>query len=303
MPRGRTNRRCGGTAVGTKLPPLRPLFPLLVLLVLPVTLALPAPGFADEPSSPNPAPTAPPSASPSSAAAPRPRARVPLDVVIDKSKVDLTDHHLEIRASRDLVRITIKVIGDSGNVLDADERDLGPQPAGKPLVVGWSPTSDEPVARIEVFAYDADGYYKGIAITPWTVFVPHEEVNFPFDSSRIEDSERPKLEASYTKITEALASHAQLRVGLFVAGHTDTVGDPGYNLRLSRLRAQAIARWFRQRGLKIPIAFEGFGESALLVKTADEVDEPRNRRADYILSVEEPVLKTSGFRPSWNRIP
>jgi hypothetical protein len=55
--------------------------------------------------------------------------------------------------------------------------------------------------------------------------------------------------------------------------------------------------------LKIPIAFEGFGESALLVKTADEVDEPRNRRADYILSVEEPVFKSSGFRPSWSRVP
>jgi outer membrane protein OmpA-like peptidoglycan-associated protein len=228
---------------------------------------------------------------------------VPLDLVIDKSKVDLAEHHLELRASRDLERVTIKVIGDSGAVLADDSRDLAPQPAGKPLVVGWSPSSDEPVARIEVFAYDVDGYYKGIAITPWTVFIPHEEVAFQFDSARIEESERPKLEASFARVTQALATHPQLRVTLFVAGHTDTVGEAGYNLRLSRQRAQAIARWFRQRGLKIPIGFEGFGESALLVKTADEVDEPRNRRVDYILSVDEPVLKASGFRPSWNRIP
>jgi outer membrane protein OmpA-like peptidoglycan-associated protein len=228
---------------------------------------------------------------------------VPLDLAIDKSKVDLAEHHLELRASRDLERLTIKVIGDSGAVLADDSRDLGPQPAGKPLVVGWSPSSDEPVARIEVFVYDVDGYYKGIAITPWTVFIPHEDVAFQFDSARIEESERPKLEASFARIAQALASHPQLRVTLFVAGHTDTVGEAGYNLRLSRQRAQAIARWFRQRGLKIPIGYEGFGESALLVKTADEVDEPRNRRVDYILSVEEPVLKASGFRPSWNRIP
>jgi outer membrane protein OmpA-like peptidoglycan-associated protein len=223
--------------------------------------------------------------------------------VIEKSKVDLAEHHLELRANRDLTKLTIKVVGDSGAVLDADSRDLGPQPAGKPLVVGWSPTSDEPVAQIEVVVYEADGGYYKVTITPWAVRVPHEEVNFKFDSAQIEESERPKLEASFVKVNEALASHPQLRVGLYVAGHTDTVGDAGYNLRLSRLRAQAIARWFRQRGLKIPIAFEGFGESALLVKTADEVDEPRNRRADYILSVDEPVLKTSGFRPSWNRIP
>jgi outer membrane protein OmpA-like peptidoglycan-associated protein len=246
-----------------------------------------------------PVPSASPSPPPPSGA----RARVPLDLVIDKSKVDLAEHHLEVRASRDLERVTIKVVGDSGAVLADDSRDLAPQPAGKPLVVGWSPSSDEPVARIEVFVYDVDGYYKGIAITPWAVFIPHEEVAFQFDSARIEESERPKLEASFTRVTQALATHPQLRVALFVAGHTDTVGEASYNLRLSRLRAQAIARWFRQRGLKIPIAYEGFGESALLVRTADEVDEPRNRRVDYILSVEEPVLKSSGFRPSWNRIP
>jgi outer membrane protein OmpA-like peptidoglycan-associated protein len=164
-------------------------------------------------------------------------------------------------------------------------------------------SSDEPVVRIEVFVYDAEGFYKGIAIVPWSVAIPHEEVNFKTDSAQIEESEKPKLDASFIKVSEALANHPQIRVTLFVAGHTDTVGAAGYNLRLSRLRAQSIAKWFRQRGLKIPIAYEGFGESALLVKTADEVDEPRNRRADYILSVEEPVLKSSGFRPNWNRVP
>jgi outer membrane protein OmpA-like peptidoglycan-associated protein len=223
--------------------------------------------------------------------------------LIDKAKVDLNEHHLEVKASRDLAKVTIKVVGDSGAVLADDARELSAHPAGTPLVVSWSPSSDEPVARIEVFVYDTDGYYKGIAITPWSVSIPHEEVNFKTDSSHIDDSEKPKLEASFAKISEALASHPQLRVSLFVAGHTDTVGDAYYNFRLSRMRAQAIAQWFRQRGVKIPIAFEGFGESALLVKTPDEVDEPRNRRADYILSVDEPVFKSTGVRPSWNRVP
>jgi outer membrane protein OmpA-like peptidoglycan-associated protein len=230
-------------------------------------------------------------------------AKSPLLVDIDKTKVDLKENHLEVKASRALLRVTIKVTGDSGAVLADDSIDLGPQPAGAPLVVHWTPSSDEPVARIEVYAYDTDGYYKGIAIVPWSIAIPHEEVNFKTDSSQIEESERPKLEASFVKLTEALARHPEIRVTLFLAGHTDTVGDAGYNLRLSRQRAQSIGRWFRQRGLKISIAFEGFGESALLVKTADQVDEPRNRRVDYILSVDEPVFKSSGFRPSWARLP
>jgi outer membrane protein OmpA-like peptidoglycan-associated protein len=229
--------------------------------------------------------------------------RVPLNVVIDKSKVNLQDHHLELKASRDLVKVTIKVVGDSGAVLAEEERPLT-HPAGTPLVVSWSPTSDEPVARIEVYAYDVRGYYKGFALTPWAVSIPHEEVNFATDSSVITDPEKPKLEASFAKVSEALARHPEISgVTLFIAGHTDTVGDAGYNLRLSRLRAQAIARWFRQRGLTISIGWEGFGESALLIKTADNVDEPRNRRVDYVLSVDEPVFKTSGIHPSWSRVP
>jgi outer membrane protein OmpA-like peptidoglycan-associated protein len=230
-------------------------------------------------------------------------AKAPLRVDVDKAKVDLKEHHLELVASRPLAKVTIKVTGDSGTVLDAQSLDLGPQPAGSPLVVRWSPLNDEPILRIEVVATDTDGYWRTITITPWSIAIPHEEVNFRTDSFQIDDPQKPKLEASFAKINDALSKHPDIRVTLFIAGHTDTVGDSSYNLRLSRQRAQSIATWFRQRGLKLPIAFEGFGETALLVKTADEVDEPRNRRSDYILSVDEPVFKTTGRHASWTRLP
>src|SRR5580658_9064866 len=135
------------------------------------SLAFSGPALADDP---------PPQTAPS--ATTTPHAKVPLDVTIDKSKVDLSAHHLELKASRDLARVTIKVVGDSGAVLADDSKDLGPQPAGTTLVVAWTPSSDETVARIEVFAYDVDGYYKGFALTPWSVVIPHEEVNFKTDS-------------------------------------------------------------------------------------------------------------------------
>jgi len=239
---------------------------------------------------------APPPATGGAGAAPRGT----LDVWVDKSKVDLEAHRVEIKASRN----TIKVTGDSGAVLAEDARELLAHPANTPLVVEWSPSSPETVARIEIFVWDAYGFYKGFALTPWNVAIPHEEVSFATDSAAITDTEKPKLEASFAKVTEAIARHPELSgVRFFVAGHTDTVGGAGYNQRLSRLRAQAIAQWFRQRGLRIPIGWEGFGESALLVKTADNVDEPRNRRVDYILSVEEPTFKASGAHPSWKGVP
>ncbi len=263
------------------------LLAIAIVSFLGVGLALPA--HADEP-------TAPPPASPP------PRAALRLDV--DKAKVDLAGHRLEITPSNDLVRVTIKVVGDSGAVLALDEKALASHPARTPLVVRWTPSSDEAAARIDVAGYDADGSSYTVTLTPLSVTIPHEEVGFATDSAVIADAERPKLEASYAKVLELLAIHAEIQgVRLFVAGHTDTVGDAGYNLRLSRQRAQAIARWFRQRGLTLPIGWQGFGETALLVKTADNVDEPRNRRVDYFLSVAEPTVKTSGARATWNAVP
>ena len=248
------------------------------------------------------APDAPASAQPAPSPAPSP-SRSGLDVVIDKSKVDLKEHRLEVKMNHVAAKVTIKVYDESGVVLADEEHPFDGRAPGSTLVVTWSPSTDAATARIEVFAYDDEGAYKGIAIVPWSVSIPHEEVNFRRDSADIDDPEKPKLEASLVKVNEAIASHKELgRITLFIAGHTDTVGTSAYNIQLSRARAQSIAGWFRRRGLKIPIAFEGFGESALLVKTADEVDEPKNRRVDYILAVDEPVMKTSGVRPGWRRI-
>jgi outer membrane protein OmpA-like peptidoglycan-associated protein len=80
------------------------------------------------------------------------------------------------------------------------------------------------------------------------------------------------------------------------------VGAAKYNLGLSLKRAQSIAGCFRKNGLRIPIAFEGYGEQALRIATPDNTDEPRNRRVDYILSVEDSVLGAKDFRPVWKTI-
>ena len=36
--------------------------------------------------------------------------------------------------------------------------------------------------------------------------------------------------------------------------------------------------------------------------TPDNKDEPRNRRVDYILSVEDPILKATDFQAVWKPI-
>ena len=234
-------------------------------------------------------------------------AGTPLHVQVEKSKVDLKQHRLEVKMSHPAGKVKITVVGESGATLYDDTQDFAGRAAGTPLIVTWSPSTEEAVATIDVVAYDAQGSWVGVQISPWFVAIPHEDVNFKTDKSDIEDSETPKLEAAFAKLNEVLAkdaAHGRQHPGitLFIAGHTDTVGNAGYNLKLSQARARAIAAWFRKRGVRMPIAFEGFGETALAVKTADNIDEAKNRRVDYILS-DDPPRYGGAFAPAWKRVP
>lgn len=237
----------------------------------------------------------------SSAVAARKTSTPAPQIQVDKGKIDLANHRLEVLMSLPPAEVEIKVWADSGEVLADERHDFTGRPAGSPLTVTWTPSTAAPAARIELRAHDIAGGFAGVAIFSWSVSIPHEEVVFQTDSAEITAAERPKLDASLQRIKAALATHKEEfgRPTLFVAGHTDTVGGDAHNLKLSQARAQAISRWFKSHGVGIPVAYEGFGESALAVKTADNVDEVRNRRVDYILSVEEPALRGSGFRPSW----
>jgi outer membrane protein OmpA-like peptidoglycan-associated protein len=227
----------------------------------------------------------------------------PLGLSIDPERVDLEQGTLELKTSRPAVRVSLKVLDVSGKSLAEVEQRFEATSANQPLTVRWRGVPAADVARIEVYAYDKDDYYKGIAITPWSFVVPHEEVVFATDSAEIRASEVPKLQASAKLIREVFGKYRALgQIRLFIAGHTDTVGSREHNAALSGKRARAIAGWFRKNGLSLPIAYQGFGEQALKVVTADEVDEPRNRRVDYLLGVEPPRFKVSGQVPSWSSL-
>lgn len=226
-----------------------------------------------------------------------------LAVTIDRTKVDIPGRKLEVKMNRPAEKVKLKVIGESGATLADLEQAFGGAAPGTALVVTWKPSSEETVARIEVWGHDTGGFYAGVAILPWSISIPHEEVNFQTDSDVIRASEAPKLEASAKLIVDALRKHKDLGpITLYIVGHTDTVGKPDYNMNLSRKRARSIAAWFRGHGVTTPVSFEGVGESSPLVKTADEVDEARNRRVDYILALEPPKLPASTSGLSWKSI-
>ncbi|WP_307595647.1 OmpA family protein [Variovorax paradoxus] len=86
--------------------------------------------------------------------------------------------------------------------------------------------------------------------------------------------------ASQQVMNEALMA-AQSRSGsdIVVTGHTDTKGALEQNDMLSQRRAQEVVQLFVERQFPAKrIEAVGRGEREPAVPTADEVDEPRNRR-------------------------
>jgi outer membrane protein OmpA-like peptidoglycan-associated protein len=228
-------------------------------------------------------------------------------VQVDKSHA-LDEHWMEIRMSRPPGKIQLTVKTEEGAIIDDVQEDFTGKPANAPLVVRWKQDQDTPTGSISLRMYDRDEHYIEQEYSAWYVPIPHEEVNFRTDSSDIDPPEVPKLDAAFGKIQEVLAkdkAREHKNLTLYIAGHTDTVGNNAYNLGLSMRRAQSLARWFRQKGVRIPIAYEGFGETVLRVQTPDNTDEVRNRRADYIIADEAPPMKVVGggsFKPAWKRI-
>jgi outer membrane protein OmpA-like peptidoglycan-associated protein len=69
-----------------------------------------------------------------------------------------------------------------------------------------------------------------------------------------------------------------------VVGHTDTVGSSEYNLTLSKKRAHAVTELLIREGVDPGIiATTSHGKENPLIKTKDNVYEPRNRRVEVIV--------------------
>lgn len=223
-----------------------------------------------------------------------------LKVGYDRAHLDLDKGRLQFTVTKAVATGHLVVINDDGEALPAVDADLSAGKPGQWLSIDWKPTS-KPVLRLELTVKTADGDSLIVKLLPWSVSIAHEEVVFASGEAAIAASEEKKLEASYEKIVAAIDKarrvEPNLDAKLFIAGHTDTVGSSDDNRKLSQARARSIGKWFRDKGLKLPVYYAGFGEDQLKVKTADNTDEARNRRADYVVGVEEPPTGRGKFAP------
>ena len=107
-------------------------------------------------------------------------------------------------------------------------------------------------------------------------------VFFDFDKSVL----TPEALSILTAAAEDYKKGGYVRI--VVTGHTDTVGTDSYNQRLSERRANAVKKELTKLGVDAgQIVSTGVGKDGLLVPTADQVREAKNRRAEIVFSKPE----------------
>ncbi|MBT0662888.1 OmpA family protein [Geobacter pelophilus] len=86
----------------------------------------------------------------------------------------------------------------------------------------------------------------------------------------------------FPEILQAISDRASSDIS--VVGHTDSVGSREYNLTLSRNRANSVRDKLVDKGVAANhIKTTSHGKENPLIKTEDNVNEPRNRRVEVVI--------------------
>lgn len=111
-----------------------------------------------------------------------------------------------------------------------------------------------------------------------SVDVVYQHYTFYFDDINLLDNSKKELNNMLLKIAKVKDPVIK------IIGHTDTVGSNKYNYQLGLKRANEIKNIIMQAKIKaLRIDAVSYGENNLAVKTADNVDEKRNRRVEVFI--------------------
>ena len=103
-------------------------------------------------------------------------------------------------------------------------------------------------------------------------------ITFAFDSSNLQSQFHPILD----NVADTLNEYNQTVIE--VAGHTDSVGDSGYNQNLSVERAQSVANYLSGRGvMQQRMIVTGAGETRPIASNDTEAGRAQNRRVEITI--------------------
>lgn len=149
------------------------------------------------------------------------------------------------------------------------------------------------VSAVNHFPYSKTLYFKGESKLVESKFVltrvdegisvPLKHIYFDFDSYVLKDESKIELD----HWVRFLSYHKNIYIQ--VEGHTDSIGNPQYNLMLSEKRAKAVADYLTSKGIEFKrVKYKGFGNQFPVASNTDEESRALNRRTEIkIIKIEK----------------
>lgn len=109
-------------------------------------------------------------------------------------------------------------------------------------------------------------------------------ITFAFDSASLNPSFRPTLD----KLAATMNEYNQNTVT--IAGHTDSVGNPSYNMNLSRDRANSVRNYLVNRGVASNrINVVAYGQTRPIADNNSDYGRQQNRRVELTVNAPSSV--------------
>lgn len=150
-----------------------------------------------------------------------------------------------------------------------------PTPKKTPAIVkpAETPKPAEPVREVEVAQPEVPAKATAVPADTLKKYIP-KNVLFVQTKPTILEESYPGLD----KLSRFLVNNPTLR--LSIAGHTDKLGNPANNLKLSEARAQTVANYLIEKGVAAErITTKGYGDTKPLIKKPHV----KNRRVEFLV--------------------
>jgi OOP family OmpA-OmpF porin len=106
-----------------------------------------------------------------------------------------------------------------------------------------------------------------------------QTVFFDFNKSTI----KPVSFALLNEVAQAMADNPKIKVE--IGGHTDSIGDDNFNLKLSQSRAESVRLYLVKRGIDaMRMVPKGYGENVPIADNRTAEGRAQNRRVEFLIT-------------------
>ncbi len=118
------------------------------------------------------------------------------------------------------------------------------------------------------------------------IFDDKSGVNFAFDSADLTVDAKKNLDA----VAEIFMEFPDTE--LMIEGHTDSVGDDNYNMKLSKRRADSVVNYIKSKGVAgNRFKVEAFGETRPRFDNNTKENQAKNRRVEIGVAANEQMIQ------------